>query len=188
MKLILAGKNHTDLRLGGRSHGSLYRGGELLWQRAAQRWLPWEQPRLTANDSYGGLAASSINTVSNAQPYLLSDGIKEGTATSWEAMQHIAPAWVTWTLPVTLRIRSITLYNKYSSTNNVTKNVRVYADEAETVLIGEGVFAGSAFSAITIAPAQPVQTNVLRIRCVDSYVNYVGIGEIEIDADYLEVS
>ena len=156
---------------------------------SAYRWIPWTQPVLSADDQYGLTTASSINAASGSQaasPWKASDGIKEGSATSWEAAKDLYPAWWLWELPAMLKITKLVLYNKYSGYNYVTKNVSVYSNKARTTLIASGRFEAASFSMLEFPFDTPVITDELCIVCEDSYKDtgtYVGIGEIEITAE-----
>lgn len=153
------------------------------------RWIPWTQPVLTGNTDYGETSASSINNSSAgnpASPWKASDGIKDGSSTSWEASKDQYPAWWLWKLPAMLRVTKLVLYNKYSGYNYVTKNVSVYADKAQTQLIANGTFEAASFSTLTFEFDSPKVTNELCIVCEDSYKEsntYVGLGEVEITAE-----
>ena len=156
---------------------------------SSHRWIPWTQPFLTGNKDYGEVSGSSVNTSTPsdpASPWKALDGIKEGTSTSWEATKDQYPAWWRWELPVTLRIHKLTLYNKYSSYNYVTKNVSVYADKERSELVASGTFDAASFSSLSFTFQVPIITNTLCIVCEDSYKEtgtYVGLGEVELTAE-----
>ena len=156
---------------------------------SSYRWIPWTQPLLSGDNDYGETSASSVNgsSASNpASPWKASDGIKEGSTTSWEAARDQYPAWWLWRFPVRLKISKLVLYNKYSGYDYVTKNVSVYSDSAQTQLIANGPFPAASFSTLTFDFDTPVITNELCIVCEDSYKannTYVGLGEIEITAE-----
>ena len=155
----------------------------------SQGWAPWTQPALTSNTDYGTVSASSVNTSANSQPFKASDGVFTGTATSWESAKAVVPASWKWVLPHPIRVSKIVLYNKYSGSTNVTKDVQVFADEAMTIPIGEAqTFAPAAFSTVTITPETPIETDTIFIYCASSHGaagnNYVGLGEVVITAEY----
>ena len=154
---------------------------------SSYRWIPWTQPLLSADNGYGLVSASSVNPTSGGAPaWKASDGIKEGSSTSWEAAKDAYPAWWLWELPVTLKITRLVLYNKYSGYDYVTKNVSVYSDKSRTQLIASGTFEAASFSTLTFDFAEPVITDALCVVCEDSYKEsntYVGLGEIEITAE-----
>ena len=155
----------------------------------SQGWAPWTQPALTSNTDYGTVSASSVNTSANSQPFKASDGVFTGTATSWESAKAVVPASWKWVLPHPIRVSKIVLYNKYSGSTNVTKDVQVFADEAMTIPIGEAqTFAPAAFSTVTITPETPIETDTIFIYCASSHgaagINYVGLGEVVITAEY----
>ena len=155
----------------------------------SQGWASWPQPVLTSNTDYGVVSASSINVSAGSQPFKASDGIITGTSTSWESGKAVVPASWKWVLPHRIRISEIVLYNKYSGTTNVTKDVQVFADEEMTIPIGGmQTFAPSAFSMVTITPETPVETDTVFIYCCSSHGaagnNYVGLGEVVITAEY----
>src|SRR5574344_1767885 len=145
---------------------------------SSYRWIPWTQPLLSADNGYGLVSASSVNPTSGGAPaWKASDGIKEGSATSWEAAKDAYPAWWLWELPVTLKITRLVLYNKYSGYNYVTKNVSVYSDKSRTRLIASGTFEAASFSTLTFDFAEPGITDALCVVCEDSYKEsntYVG--------------
>lgn len=144
------------------------------------------QPILKSNTDYGEILASSYNTQSGgALPWRAVDGIKDGSATSWESARDAYPAWWCWHFPSTLKISKLTLYNKYSSYNYVTKSVSVYSDSARTNKIASGTFTDVSFSVLEFVFAEPIVTDCLTIVCEDSYKDsgtYVGLGEVEITA------
>lgn len=154
---------------------------------SSYRWIPWTQPILSADNGYGLVSASSVNSASGGAPaWKASDGSKEGSSTSWEAAKDSYPAWWLWELPVMLKITKLVLYNKYSGYDYVTKNVSVYSDKARTRLIASGTFEAASFSTLTFDFAEPVITDAICIVCEDSYKEsntYVGLGEIEITAE-----
>lgn len=153
---------------------------------SSYRWIPWTQPVLSADDQYGLVSASSINVTSGSYPWKASDGIHEGSNTSWEAAKDLYPVWWLWVMPANLRITGLLLYNKYSGYNYVTKNVSVYSDRTRTQLIASGVFPAESFSTLEFTFDVPVITTELCIVCEDSYKDtntYVGLGEVVITAE-----
>jgi hypothetical protein len=147
-------------------------------------WIPWQQPVLASDTDYGTVSASSINTAGLSYAWKASDGNHEGSATSWESDKYVVPAQWMWKFPVKLRISNILLYNKYSGSTNVTKQVAAYSDEAQKQQIGTTqTFAASSFSTVTITPDTPVETDTLVIVGASSYGTYVGIGEVVITAE-----
>lgn len=152
---------------------------------SSYRWIPWEQPILHDNKDYGEVSASSVNSASTP-PWKALDGIKEGASTSWEVVRDVAPASWLWKLPVMLKISKIVLYNKYSGYTNVTKDVAVFADEGQTILLGEDTFSDVPFSTVTINLDEPVATDTLCVVCKNGHYSpgsFLGLGEVEITAE-----
>lgn len=150
------------------------------------RWISWEQPKLKGNKDYGEVSASSVNSASAAPAWKASDGIKEGTNTSWEAARDVCPASWLWKLPVTLRITKLVLYNKYSGYTNVTKDITVYSDEEKRQKICQGSFTDAPFSTLVFPFEEPVITNTLCVVCENGHYNpgcFIGLGEVEITAE-----
>ena len=159
----------------------------------SQGWAPWTQPVLTSDTDYGVVSASSVNSSAGALPFKASDGIMTGTTTSWESAKAAVPSTWKWVLPHRIRISQIVLYNKYSGSTNVTRDVQIYADEAMTIPIGEmQTFEAFAFSTVTVTPATPVETDTIVIYCSTSHGaagnDYVGLGEVVITAEYPAVT
>ena len=154
---------------------------------SSYRWIPWEQPKLKSNKDYGIVTASSINQTSPiAYAWKASDGIKEGTGTSWEAAREVHPAAWLWKMPVILRISKLVLYNKYSGYTNVTKDVEVFSDEGNTHLIAKGTFTDEPFSVLSFTFDEPIITDALCIVCKNGHYNpgcFLGLGEVEITAE-----
>ena len=150
------------------------------------RWVDWTQPILKSNKDYGKVSASSVNqTTPIAYPWKASDGIKSGNGTSWEAAREVCPASWLWKLPVTLRITTLVLYNKYSGYTNVTKDVSVYSDEEKRQKICGGTFTDVPFDTLTFTFDEPVITDTLCVVCENGHYNpgcFVGLGEVEITA------
>ena len=159
----------------------------------SQGWAPWTQPVLTSDTDYGVVSASSVNSSAGALPFKASDGIMTGTTTSWESAKAAVPSTWKWVLPHRIRISQIVLYNKYSGSTNVTRDVQIYADEAMTIPIGEmQTYEAFAFSTVTVTPATPVETDTIVIYCSTSHGaagnDYVGLGEVVITAEYPAVT
>lgn len=154
---------------------------------SSYRWIPWEQPQLTSDTEYGTLSASSVNpTTPIAYAWKASDGIKEGSGTSWEAAKNVYPASWVWRLPVMLKISRIVLYNKYSGYTNVTKDVAVFSDEQQTQQIADGTFTDVPFSTLTFDFDEPIITDTLCIVCLNGHYMpgcFIGLGEVEITAE-----
>lgn len=136
----------------------------------------WQQPILTSNTSYGIVSAQ--NYMAGYEPWMASNRTEKGWSSS-----GTVPGWWMWKLPQPIRIRKITLLNRYSGSNQVTKAADVFADETMTQKLGTIIFEESAGSTKEILLEPPVVTDTIKVNCLSSYGTYVGIGEITIEAD-----
>lgn len=136
----------------------------------------WLQPILTSNTSYGIVSAE--NYAAGYEPWMASNGTEKG----WSSSNSV-PGWWMWKLPQPIRIKKITLLNRYSGSKQVTKTADVFADETMTQKIGSVIFEDTASSTKEILLETPVVTDTVKVNCLSSYGTYVGIGEITIDAD-----
>lgn len=141
-------------------------------------WSTWTQPTFTSNTTWGKLSASSSNA--GKEPYFALDG---DTGTQWEGKAKVFPCDLTWKFEKPLRVRSIELTNKNSSSTYYSKTVNVYAESEKTTLIKSGIFPNAKLGKLTIAFDNPVCLDEIVLEFADSYNGQTGIAEMILNAD-----
>lgn len=141
-------------------------------------WSTWKQPTFTSNTTWGMLSASSSN--SGKEPYFALDG---DTGTQWEGKTKVLPCDLIWKFEKPLRVRSIELTNKNSSSNYYSKTVNVYAESEKTTLLKSGIFPNAKLGKLTITFDSPVCLDEIVLEFADSYNGQTGIAEMVLNAD-----
>lgn len=141
-------------------------------------WIPWEQPALTSNTSWGTVSATSVNTGGH-EPYTALD---KNMNTQWETAAYQLPADFVWEFEKPLRISKIVLINKKSGSSYLSKSVKVYAEKEKTTLLASGTFAESTQSVCEITFDTPVCLDMIVFE-FDAYKAHAGLSEIQFTAD-----
>lgn len=141
-------------------------------------WSTWKQTTFTSNTTWGNLSASSSNV--GKEPYFALDG---NTNTQWEGKTKIFPCDLIWKFEKPLRVRSIELTNKNSSSTYYSKTVNVYAESEKTTLLKSGIFPNAKLGKLTITFDSPVCLDEIALEFADSYNGQTGIAEMVLNAD-----
>lgn len=155
-------------------------------------WLPWTQPILTSNTSYGTVSASSSS--SGSEPYKALNGVYSGTYTdtgqAWKPNSYSNTGWWMWQLPVKLLITAIDFYNAPDSGNWTGQTSQLFTSSAMTNPIGNSfTFAYNnqwTKASITGIPSTGITTNCIYYN-KGGENSWNGIGELIITAKYLKV-
>lgn len=109
-----------------------------LHANTSNELIPWVQPVLFSNNSYGKVSASSTSSYGN-QPYTALDGIPNSRG--W-ATDNSSIGWWKWELPETITIKGLVYVGQGTGENKESDTVcqgRFYADEAKTIPIGDPI-------------------------------------------------
>lgn len=157
----------------------------MLVDETHYRWVRWEQPVVHSNTDWGEISATSvcITAGKDYSPYRAFDG---DSTTIFQSAKNESPTDLIWKFEVPLRIYRIELVNKTSSSDYVTKDVIIYADEEKTTEIGRGQFEKKGLSKLAIEPDVPVACDMVVIQGT-TYREYLGYSEIVIYAESGEI-
>lgn len=149
---------------------------------------PWVQPVLTSDTSYGTVSAIGYRE-GQTQPFKALDGVKSGTPQTmqgWVSNTNTVGAWWMWKVPVKLKINSIKFYNQHSGNNNNIFTAQFFADQAGTIpLSNPFTTLAGAYSVVDSPSIYDGITDCIYFKCLSIASNNVGIGELEISADYV---
>ena len=152
------------------------------------KYAPWSQPILTSDTSYGAVSSIGIRE-SQTQAYKALDGVKSGTPSTmqgWVSNTNTVGAWWMWKVPVKLKINSIKFYNQHSGNNNNIFTAQFFADQAATIpLSAPFTTLAGAYSVVDVPCIYDGITDCIYFKCLSITSNNVGIGELEISADYV---
>ena len=143
--------------------------------------VPWVQPMLTSNTSYGTITAGGIHSNEDYAPYRISDG----SDISWSSgTSDITKCWIAWEFPETLTLNSVKIYT--SAVGNVFKLYSDLAMQQElspeiTAIAGSGSIYDDNVAEYTFD--SPVSVNCIVIKTITKQTTYVSIGEVVIDAE-----
>lgn len=147
--------------------------------------VPWEQPILTSNTSYGVVTGSSYS--GSRYYYCISDGkipTTNDASDNW-GTNNTAIGWVNWTLEEEILIKGIKIYNRSHTTavDYTLTGARFYTDSTKTTPIGEEfeILTSQGIYELTTIPEEGIKTNNIYFYKTGS--TYSGIGELEITAD-----
>lgn len=144
------------------------------------KWLKWQQPVFTDNNTWGSVTATSVNdSETGYQPYHALDGDE---STFWENREITKPVQLTWVFDKPLKIYRIELVNKPSTDTSITKSVDVYADEEMEELIISGEFVEASKGVLNLEPKKPISCDKVIIS-LGSYSNCVGLTSLSIIAE-----
>lgn len=141
-------------------------------------WAAWTQPTFTSNTTWGNLLASSSNA--GKEPYFALDG---NASTQWEGKSQTFPCDLIWKFEKPLRVRSIELTNKNSSSTYYSKTVNVYAESEKSTLLKSGIFPNAKLGKLTITFDNPICLDEIVLEFADSYNGQTGIAEMILNAD-----
>jgi len=152
-------------------------------------WLPWTQPVLTSNTSYGTVSANAY--YSSSYPWRAADGTipvyaQENLCWKIHNSEGQYPGWWKWEFPFTLFISQLKFYGSVDYDGNTDFNGRWYTDSTKSVPIGDAFSIGHNSQAPLITPAnqsaQGYITNSIYLDATSG--NNGGIGELVITAKY----
>lgn len=146
--------------------------------------IPWEQPVLTSNTSYGTVSCSSVSQYFN-QPYTALDG---STTTRGWSPENSTTAWWKWELPETINITALTYVGQYNGSgkaDDVLCQGRFYTSSDKTTPIGDAINQDKEEDSVEIQvtgiPEEGISTNCIYFDKTGGGA-YSGIGELIITA------
>lgn len=157
------------------------------------KYIPWIQPVLTSNTSYGVVTSSSNRSTSVAQAeWHALDGKLPVASDQYTYFGWYVgvPQWWNWNLPYDIRISKIGIYNRATTgTTNYTKTIQFFTNESRTQqLTGLLILPDNSTEKIEYTLPSPITTNNIYAYMTDTYggtSGYGGIGELEITAEVL---
>lgn len=171
--------------------GYLIEKGQLLLTEDTEihikdiEFVPWEQPTLTSNTSYGTLTGSSYS--GSRYYYCISDGkipTTNDASDNW-GTNNTAIGWVNWELPEEIIIKGIKIYNRSHTTavDYQLTGARFYTDSTKETPIGEEfeILTSQGIYELKDIPPEGIQTKNIYFYKTGS--TYSGIGELEITAE-----
>lgn len=160
----------------------------------ASKYVPWVQPVLTSNTSYGVVTSSANRSTSDVQAeWHALDGklpvaSDQYTYFGWDAG---VPQWWKWVLPISIKISKIGVYNRATTgTTNYTKLLQFFTNDARTTQLTPVLTLPNNSTEETVYTlTEPVLTNQIYVYMTDTYngtSGHGGIGEISITAEALQ--
>lgn len=155
------------------------------------KYVPWEQPKLTSNTSYGTLTGGGYYSgTDNRDYYHISDGIIPTTnqgSDTWST-SNSAIGWFNWELPEEIIIKGIKIYNRSHTTavDYRLTGARFYTDSTKETPIGEEfeILTSQGIYELKDIPPEGIKTkNIYFYKTGDTYS---GIGELQITALQIE--
>ena len=145
------------------------------------KWLPWEQPALTSDTSYGTVSPDTVRTDDSKMypAYLAFDGNPD---TQWVGAADAEEATLTWVFKNPLRVYRIELVGTSSDTNTEASAVTVYADDEETVTVTSGALAAGSKSKVFLEPTTPMACDRL-VFAVNASAGHAGLSEVKLIAE-----
>ena len=160
----------------------------------APKYVPWVQPVLTSNTSYGVVTSSANRGTSDAQAEWHALDGKLPVASdqyTYFGWGEGVPQWWKWVLPVTIKINKIGVYNRATAgTTNYTKLLQFFTNDTRTTQLTPVLTLPNNSTEETVYTlTEPVLTNQIYAYMTDTYgepSGYGGIGEINITAEVLQ--
>lgn len=150
--------------------------------------LPWQQPVLTSNTSYGVVSSSANRSTTATQAeWHACDGLLPDADDQYTYFGLSGcPGWWQWKLPVKLRISGLALYNRASTgTTNYTKNIQFFTSAERSTAITQSFLMPANSTELVTAPmaADYTDTDTIYAYISDDYGGgYPGIGELYVTA------
>lgn len=144
-------------------------------------WIPWTQPVLTSNTSFGTITYSAQSSATGQKAFNALDGIKSGSSNS-QWVSDSSTGWWKWVLPYKIKITKLVFYNRGIDNLNITG--RFYTNSDKAIPIGNSFTpAATAWASVIVYNGAGVVTNTLYFDKTAGS-KYNGIGELEITATY----
>lgn len=153
----------------------------MLVDETKYTWKKWQQPVFEAEDTWGMVSATSTEDTGETphEPYMALDG---DSSTRWVSGEITGTATFTWVFGQPLKIYRIELENDISPDSQVTKEVRIYADEDRTEKIISGTFPEASEEMLALEPDEPFSCDCI-VLDLTSYSQYVGLSQIRLIAE-----